>query len=361
MSIDGKFGSNEGTFFGGPKSYFQSIQVGTVELSSRSNDGEYTPVTVDQTNPIQKQKDLVFNSDPYVIRCSISGNDFDTPEKDKTKLANCFPLMPKFGAPIPKVGESVIIFLTNPNDKYTDRFYIGPIISDLTSLNNQQLLGGSTTSLSFGYYKDPNRLTNNEKSKGIYSEYDYDNTFVINGRNNADIVFKNSEVLIRAGKFVENKSNEFNKINPAYIQVKNGFTFTDDINNAVVSITGFGTPSKPKKISVNNIVADKINLLTYNGSPTFDLTNRDLINNKTPYITDDELNTILTTAHPLVFGDILLEYLVALRLAFQNHVHNHFGAEIPTDRKDKGSSVQDFRKLATELETKMLSKNIRIN
>jgi len=361
MSIDGKFGTGEGTFFGAPKSFFQSIQIGTVVLSSRGENGEYTPVTVDQTNPIQKQKDLVFNTDPYIIRCYIAGNEFDTPEKDTTKLPNCFPLMPKFGAVIPKVGESVIIFLTNPDDKYTDRFYIGPITSNLTSLNKQSLYGGSISSLSFGFYKDPIRLTNNEKSKGIYPEYDDDNVSTLYGRNNADIVFKNSEVLIRAGKFVENKPDEFNKTNPAYIQVKNGFTFKDDLNNAIVAISGFGAPSKPKKISVNNIVADKINLLTYNGSPTFDLTNRDLIKNKTPYITDDELNNILNTAHPMVFGDILLEYLIALRQAFQNHVHNHFGAEIPTDRKDKGSSVQDFKKLATELETKMLSKNIRIN
>ena len=71
------------------------------------------------------------------------------------------------------------------------------------------------------------------------------------------------------------RRKEFNNVNPAYIQIKNGFNYTDNINNAIVAISGIGTPSKPKKISVNNIVADKINLLTYNGSPNFNLTERD--------------------------------------------------------------------------------------
>jgi hypothetical protein len=157
------------------------------------------------------------------------------------------------------------------------------------------------------------------------------------------------------------KPKEFNGVNPAYIQIKNGFNYTDNVNNAIVAITGVGVPSKSKKISVNNIVADKINLLTYNGSPNFNLTERDLINSTTPYITDDEMNTILSTAHPLVFGDILLEYLKALRAAFDSHIHNNFGMTPPTDNVTLGNAVSQFKILAPKLESTMLSKNIKIN
>jgi hypothetical protein len=116
-----------------------------------------------------------------------------------------------------------------------------------------------------------------------------------------------------------------------------------------------------KKISVNNIVADKINLLTHNGAPSFNLTQRDLTNNTTPYITDEELTKILDEAHPLVFGDVLLQYLKAFRSAFENHVHNKFGAAPPCDNKTQGNSVADFKTIAPVLEGQMLSKNVRTN
>lgn len=349
MSIDSKFSTGESSFFGSPKSYFKSMQFAVVELSGKDDNGNVVAIPVNQTNPVQKFNDEAFNADPYIIRCRISGNDYDNAQGDKYQLPNCYPLMPKFGAPIPKVGEVVLVFMFGPDERYSDRFYIGPITSDLRKINKQSIFAGATANLITGFYKDVPTITNDENTKGVYSEYDNDNTFAINGRNNADIVFKNSEVLLRAGKFVQGNTKQFNNQNPAYIQIKSNVNIKESESDEV------------KNVSVNNIVADKINLLTYNGSPNFDLTNRDLINNKTPYITDTELNKIINEAHPLVFGDVLLEYLVALRKAFENHIHNQFGAAPPTDNIQKGSSVQDFKKLATNLETKMLSKNIRIN
>jgi hypothetical protein len=324
------------------------------------------PVKVNQTEPGGKNKDLIYNSDPYIIRCRIIGAEYDNIFSRNDDLPNCFPMLPKFNAPIPKVGETVLVFLSDSNDRYGDRFYIGPIISNLSLLNKQTFLGGSTSNLSTGIYLPQKDISKVESSKGIYAEYDTDNTVVVQGRNNSDIVFKNSEVLIRAGKFVENKPEEFNQINPAYMQIKNGFIYNDSTtkNTTVTSYFGSGGPifePNTKKISVNNIVADKINLLTYKGSPTFNLTQRNLANNTTPYITDEELNKILEEAHPLVFGDVLLEYLKAFRSAFENHVHNKFGAAPPTDNITQGYSVNDFKTLAPKLEGVMLSKNVRTN
>lgn len=301
------------------------------------------PIPVNQTDPSQKNKDLLYNSDPYIIRCRIVGGQYDNPLDTIEKLPNCFPLMPKMLAPIPKQNETVLLFMYSSDDRYSDRYYIGPLTSNLNLINNQSLEAGSTANLSTGFYLPQRDLSKVESVKGVYADYDTDNTFTIHGRDNADIVFKPSEVLIRAGKFLENKPLEFNGVNPSYIQIKSNFTLEN------------------KKISVNNIVADKINLITYNGTPNFNVTQRDLLNSTTPYITDDELNTILTTSHPLVFGDILLQYLKALRLAFDSHVHNNFGATPPTDNKTIGNAVEDFRKLAPTLESTMLSKNVTTN
>ena len=323
-------------------------------------------VPVNQTDTGKKNKDLIYNTDPYIIRCRIVGNDYDNIFTNNSSLPNCFPLMPKFVSPIPKVGEMVLLFISDSTDRYSDRYYVGPIISNPTLLNKQTLDAGATANLSTGLYKPQKDISKIESAKGIYSEYDNDNTMSIDGRNNADIVFKDSEVLIRAGKFVPNKQEEFNQVNPAYVQIKNGFNYTDpnQKNPKIESYFGSGGPTyepATKSISVNNIVADKINLLTHNGSPTFNLTQRNLSEGTTPYITDDELNKILNEAHPLVFGDVLLEYLKAFRSAFENHVHNKFGAAPPTDNLTKGNSVNDFKVLAPKLEGTMLSKNVRTN
>jgi hypothetical protein len=328
------YNTGEGSAFDLP-SAFKSMQLGQVI--------SVDPIPVNQTDPSQKNKDLLYNSDPYIIRCRIVGGQYDNPLDTIEKLPNCFPLMPKMLAPIPKQNETVLLFMYSSDDRYSDRYYIGPLTSNLNLINNQSLEAGSTANLSTGFYLPQRDLSKVESVKGVYADYDTDNTFTIHGRDNADIVFKPSEVLIRAGKFLENKPLEFNGVNPSYIQIKSNFTLEN------------------KKISVNNIVADKINLITYNGTPNFNVTQRDLLNSTTPYITDDELNTILTTSHPLVFGDILLQYLKALRLAFDSHVHNNFGATPPTDNKTIGNVVEDFRKLAPTLESTMLSKNVTTN
>ena len=139
-----------------------------------------------------------------------------------------------------------------------------------------------------------------------------------------------------------------NKVNPAFIQIKHGFS----INK--------GNGTNNETVSVNNIVANKINLLTYgaDANPEFNLTKRDDRNNTTPYIDDEELNKIIETAHPLVFGDVLMDYLMLLEQAFLNHNHNHLGLSIPI----QGNPViSKFISDAPKLREKMLSKNIKIN
>jgi hypothetical protein len=352
MSNDGKFVTGEASAFAGGNSYFKNMQLALVVKTGT--------VTVSQTNVNQKNKDLIFNSDPYIIRCRIVGSNYDNIKATEATLPNCFPLIPKHLSPIPKEGEYVLVFMYGPDDVYGDRFYVGPIISNPRFFNKQTLENGATAGLSIGLYDPEKDLSKIEAVKGIYSEYDTNNTFSINGRENSDLVFKPSEVLIRAGKFLENKPLEFNQVNPAYIQIKHGFNYVENSTTPTPIIPVSG-PINAKKISVNNIVADKINLITYNGNPNFNITQRDLLKNTTPYITDDELNNIIETAHPLVFGDVLLQYLQALRAAFESHVHNNFGASSPTDNVTIGNSVADFKNLAPKLEATMLSKNVRTN
>jgi hypothetical protein len=98
-------------------------------------------------------------------------------------------------------------------------------------------------------------------------------------------------------------------------------------------------------------------LITHeNGSPRFNVTNQDNL------ISDDELSRILSEAHQVPFGDILLEYLILMKEALFYHVHNGNGNQA-TDLTISGNkqSLATFKAKADELEKSMLSKNIRIN
>lgn len=339
MSL-GKFNSGKKNPFDEKLDRFSNIKLAEVVYVGK--------LPVNQTDNNQKNIDTIFNADPYIVKCRIIGSNYDNKISDVRNLPNCHPLLPKFNAVIPKVGETVIVFMLSEEEKFSDRFYIGPIISNSSEIKKQTKFEGATQNLSTSILSPQKDLSKIESVRGVYSEYDNEDNVIIQGRDNTDIVFKKSEVLIRGGKFIENDPLTFNQTNPAYIQIKSDFEIVDG--------------EEIKKISVNNIVANKINLLTYDdGSPQFNLTERNLKEGTTPYITNEELDRILNEAHPLVFGDVLLEYLIAFRKAFQFHAHNKLGANPPTDRVDISNAVETFEKLAPKLESTMLSKNIKIN
>ena len=101
------------------------------------------------------------------------------------------------------------------------------------------------------------------------------------------------------------------------------------------------------KTSVVNVVANKINLISHNGEHTFDLTNPKGL------ITDDEQKEINSQAHPLVYGDKLVEFLELMRNYVNLHVHNYNG--LPADPSEVKLDVLRF-----DLDS-ILNKNINSN
>ena len=70
---------------------------------------------------------------------------------------------------------------------------------------------------------------------------------------------------------------------------------------------------------------------------------------------------ILANAHPLPFGDVLIQYLKLLKDAFLSHVHNGSGNK-PTDLTTGDKlALSIFKSKAEDLENAMLSANIKIN
>jgi len=105
--------------------------------------------------------------------------------------------------------------------------------------------------------------------------------------------------------------------------------------------------NKSEKSSVVNIVASKINLISHDGEHTFELANPKEL------ITDDEQLKINNEAHPLVYGDVLLNFLELVKKYVQLHVHPYHGLSA-----DPSTITTDV--LSFDL-NKILNKNINSN
>ena len=249
-----------------------------------------------------------------------------------TDLPYAFPLLQKFLNVFPNVGESVFVFLGNSDSKYIDRYYMGPIISQLQNLNNDPHFHTSSSMLSRGVVAPDTNVDTLPNAKGAYMNL---GDIGLHGRNNADIILKNSEVLIRAGKHLSNDNKTFNKKNPGYISVKSNVSIGTDNNN------------NPIKGSVTNIVSNKINLLSYNGASRFNLTDPNSM------ISDTELQKIITDTQPLLYGNNTLDFLKLLISFVLTHTHEYHYLEPVKEIK--------YKKLNEYNLINLLAQNIRIN
>ena len=96
-----------------------------------------------------------------------------------------------------------------------------------------------------------------------------------------------------------------------------------------------------------NVVASKINLISHDGNHTFDLTNPESL------ITDEVQEKINNEAHPLVYGDKLVEFLELVKRYVSLHVHNYHG--MPATELPNKINVLNF-----DLDS-ILNKNINSN
>lgn len=278
---------------------------------------------------------------------AVKGGDDGTLIND---LPWSYPMIPKFFLSTPKVGEGVFILTFSDQKTHSDRLYLGPIISQLDKLNNDQVDATALSPFTFALINPDVDVNMIPALKGVFPSTD---DVALQGRNNTDMIFRTGEVLIRAGKFITSIPNEnnpypfqFNNTSQGFLQIRSDVPLEKTNNTDPVN-----------KGSFVNLVGNKINLLTHaSGSPRFDLMNQD------DQISDDEMLNILQNAHPLPFGDLLIQYLKLLKNAFLNHVHNNNGIP-PTDLVSGGAKqdVKEFKKNAEDLENRILSKNIRIN
>lgn len=253
------------------------------------------------------------------------------PEDDKIKtikeLPDCFPLLPKMYHVMPKVGEAVLVFTTELGDGASQRFYLGPIISQAHKINKDNF--DSAISNLDGSILGPDVApSKNPETEGAYPPLE---SIAVKGRGDCDIEINEDDLRIKCGVKISNENDRehaiFNRKNPAYMKLKYYRNISNDYS------------------STATIVADKINLITHNIG-RFSLTD------KKDLISDKAMEEIVKKAHQLPYGDILVEYLELLRTAFISHVHPYPG--LPPCSTDTVLSVSAYSL------PNMLCENIRI-
>ena len=237
--------------------------------------------------------------------------------KSLSELPYAFPLNPKVFQCMPKVGEGVLVVASQNGNSQSQRYYLGPIISQMQNIGNAPYNYGAGNSISLlqGAIVGPNKPI----SQFALTDCSFPDKkdIAIIGRKSEDVILKEGEIDIRCGVRKEAYGDEdnslignviFNAENPAYIQMK---------HKPHLMQSGDG---------VINLVADRINLVSHqdnDNSIQVNLTNPNSKqgDNSQPLLKDEDIDTLMSQLHQLPYGDILVNVLRKMYLAIVTHTH----------------------------------------
>lgn len=293
------------------------------------------------------------------------------PEDDAIKLNKdlpyAFPLLPKALHVKPKVGESVFVLLSSSDDNYSQRYYIGPVISQDHRMYFDEFKQASLF-MQGSIFNPDEAPSMKSESIGIMPN---DDDIEIRGRKNSDIQITNDDVRIKAGVKLVNKGQEhnpyFNEHDPAYIKVKyhpDGIVKTSyDVtsNNKYDKRYEIEVKEQPEQVhSTVTLVADKINLIS-NGHDFRTTSEEKDSDGKTisrDLISDDELRRALDEAYKLPYGEKLVEILSLFIDAFLKHTHSF--SMLPPVKADGIKELEDKKAVLLD-KGELLSDTVRIN
>jgi hypothetical protein len=291
--------------------------------------------------------EVISIDDPYDAgRIKVRLNPEDKVLENEN-LPYAIPLLPKMFYVMPKVGEGVLVILSQTNDGTSQRYYIGPIISQWDFLFNNPLFFGSDSI--FGKSAPESLIRGVQTVAEMKGTLPKSDDIAIMGRKNCDIIIKDDDIRIRAGVRVVDENNKykstFNEKDPGYLKLK---YHTDGIAGDVHSTA--------------TIVADKINLISNKSSKRRPNNGADNISSYQLYdrdelVTDKELETILNEGYRLPYGEELVAFLKKFIKIFSEHTHPYIMLP-PTS-----NYILDLQNAAKEPldNEKMLSDAIRIN
>lgn len=216
-----------------------------------------------------------------------------------------FPLFPKMFHVMPKKGEMVLIVTSTLAQGMSDRFYIGPIISQPQYMEfDRYSYNKGTASAPFqgGERNLSKSIDNYAETTGSFPEKE---DVAIIGRVSEDIILKEKEIDIRCGirGMATNYQDKlpgkviFNYLSPTYIQLKQMY----------------GT------IGVINLVGTNVNIV----SPSYPFDGGVKVANEKngELLSDKDYAEMFKQLHRVPYGDKLVEYLKIMNRAITRHVH----------------------------------------
>jgi hypothetical protein len=219
------------------------------------------------SSPIFFQVVILDNQDPMMlgrVRATLLVDNYQdivkgiedwNEERDKWTVRDPFvfnPLMPYFMYQVPKVGEMAQIIYVSSDFKYQNQYYIQNTFSTPTATNFEYYVGANKFTGTGTQYTNPKPLKNQDGTynnsvtyKGVFPEPG-DNAIL--GRGSADLIVKQDEILLRAGKFkdqilqanqppVANQQRSFLQLSRFNLTKKKGETKTiTETEEVIVSI-----------------------------------------------------------------------------------------------------------------------------
>ncbi len=255
------------------------------------------------------------------MRIRVRIPEFDNNVLDED-LPLCYPLCSQLLRIFPRVGESVVIMLSDTKSPYNDRLWLFPVVRTYQSLKLDSTIEGNGFVGIQGYFeknlKSVAPFTASPEVEGILADK---KDLAIVGRSNTDLTLGDNKLLLRCAYVNQDDNLKLNNVNPGYILMNY---------------------NKDTKKTTNVIRADNILLVSHDGRPNF----------KT-IMDEKSIEEAIAKCHALPYGDILVNVLKLFAQAIINHIHPFTGK--PAIKDEVINAIRDFDFGA------ILSKNVKIN
>lgn len=291
------------------------------------------PINLPLGNSLYFGKVQSIDDDKNSGRIKVFIDGIDKPMKETDTLIKnlplCYPLLSRIVHVMPKVGEMVLVLMTNLNKnsnstKLGNRYWIGPMVINYSDIKENNFVYGDNITA------DPWQSLNLDNRKIEEDIFPIDSMFAktnendvsLIGRNNTDITQSDDKITLRAGKHKKNNPKQKNEQNPVYSILE----FIDE--NTSYSLTA----------------GDELYLVSHKGK-----------NKYKKVLTKNDIAQLKSTAQSMLYGELTVKYLRTLTEAFLTHIHTH-----PQKEPIKKEVVVA---LETELQNieNLLAKNIKIN
>jgi hypothetical protein len=310
-------------------------------LGPNGNRGQVSPKQLNKYNRVIHYGRVFKVSDDGNMKLKVFIRGVDRPDikEDDLEWAECF--LPRMLSVCPKVGETVKIILMDTNNPFTQREWVGPVISQPEKIKEDPFFFTGLAGKVGGLLKLGRSIKTIPEAQGIYPGPD---DVSLLGRDNSDIILKQEEVLIRAGKHIIDNPLKLNEINPAYISLR------------VLK------PSDLEK-NENKTATEKELNLTEDRTDTVIVSNKIFLigrdsNSKVikPILTKEDHLKLEDNLHPVVYGDVLYDFMVIMRQWIKSHIH--VGDRLGPD--PSGSTIKLEEWFIKNLDSRLLSRNVYV-